>query len=81
MDLQQCERPSELHSRGRKRPDLDMRAASPRALSDAVLPPVLGPVTVITRTPAATVKSTALGGGSRSYQSTRDISHHKLGLS
>jgi hypothetical protein len=50
-------------SRGRKRPALGMSAARPSVLRDAVLPPVLGPVTVTTLTPTGTVKSTARGGG------------------
>lgn len=38
-----------------------MAAASPRALREAVLPPVLGPVSMTTLAPAGTQKSTGWG--------------------
>lgn len=46
---------------GMKRPALAMTAVKPTAFKEAVLPPVLGPVTAATLTPAGTSKSTGQG--------------------
>ncbi len=63
---QLAESPSEGWS-GRNKPALGIAAASPKALSEAVLPPVLGPVKVTTLTPAGTQKSTGCGGLALAY--------------